>query len=249
MPTPTLPPRRYFQLTPFRILWIGMALGGLLVGLLFLILLGQSAQTREKPAPTEPAFTLTNQLGERVSSTSLRGHIQVVSFISPYCREECPLIAHHYVEYANAIRASGWADRVILVSFNLDPKSAGPSTLARFQRVFGWNPKNPLWEFLTGPPPLLDQVVKGGFHVWFGEVSTPPHPGAVPELRWHNPLNPHGIHPNPSHEDPLQIYGSGGHLRRIFQSGSLVSTARLLHALYPLIPHPPAQQATTGRAP
>lgn len=250
MPAPASPTRRYFQLTPFRILWIGMALGGLLVGLVFLILLGQSAQPREKaaPAPLEPIFTLTNQRGGRISSTSLRGRIQVVSFISPYCREECPLIAHHYVEYADAIRASGWADRVVLLSFNLDPKSAGPSTLARFQKIFGWKPKDLLWEFLTGPPPLLDQVVKEGFHVWFGRVPASTHPGAIPELRWHNPLNPHGIHSNPSHEDPLEIYGPGGHLRRIFESGSLVSTARLLHALYPLIPLDPAQ-ATTGRAP
>jgi cytochrome oxidase Cu insertion factor (SCO1/SenC/PrrC family) len=244
------PPRRYFQFTPFRILWIGMALGGLLVGLVFLILLGQSGRPPEKAAaaPAEPVFVLTNQLGERLSSTSLKGRIQVVSFISPYCREECPLIAHHYVEYADAIRTSGWSKQVILLSFNLDPKSASPATLARFQRIFGWNPKDPLWEFLTGPPPRLDRVVKDGFHVWFGKVATTTRRGVIPALRWHNPLNPHGLHPNPSHEDPLEIYGPGGHLRRIFQSGSLVSTARLLHTLYRLIPHAPAQ-TTPRRAP
>jgi cytochrome oxidase Cu insertion factor (SCO1/SenC/PrrC family) len=218
-----------------------MAAGGLLVGLVFLILLRQSAQPGKAsgPAPAEPAFTLTNQLGESVSSASLRGRIQVVSFISPFCREECPLIAHHYVQYAEAIRASGWAPKVVLLAFNLDPKSAQPATLARFQRIFGWNPRNRLWEFLTGPPAILDRVVKGGFHVWFGTVATPHRPGGTPRLIWHNPLNPHGIHPDPSHEDPLEIYGPKGHLRQLFQSGSLVSTPRLLHALYLLIGQSP----------
>jgi cytochrome oxidase Cu insertion factor (SCO1/SenC/PrrC family) len=236
------PTRPSLRLTPFRALWMGMAWGGLLVGVLFLVLLGQSHSghpvTHARMA--EPAFHLENQLGQPVSSLSFPGRIEIVSFISPYCRQACPLVAHHYVEYAQAIREAGWSRKVVLLSFNLDPRRASPETLRKFQRAFGWNPRNLAWEFLTGSPRAIDQVVKGGFKVWFGfePASTPGGPsGSPPALIIENPLNPTGAIPDPAHEDPLEIYGPGHHLRKLYQSGSLVSTGRLMKTLFGLIPH------------
>jgi len=225
------------RFSPFRALWMGMALGGLLVGLLFLILLHVSHSNR--PATlnriAEPAFHLENQLGEPVSSASFPHRIEIVSFISPYCREACPLMAHHYVEYARAIREAGWTPQVVLISFNLDPRHATPPILRKFQRVFGWAPRDLLWEFLTGPPRSIEQVVKGGFKVWFGFEPESRRPGLPPPLTWHNPLNPTGAIPDPAHEDPLEIYGPGHHLRKLYPSGSLVSTGRLMQTLFRLL--------------
>jgi len=42
-----------------------------------------------------PSYTMTNQLGEAVSSSGFAGKIQVVSFLFPYCTTMCPLIAAH----------------------------------------------------------------------------------------------------------------------------------------------------------
>ncbi|MGA7540332.1 MAG: SCO family protein, partial [Steroidobacteraceae bacterium] len=39
-----------------------------------------------------PHYTLTNQLGETVSSTRFAGKVQVVTFLFPYCTTYCPLI-------------------------------------------------------------------------------------------------------------------------------------------------------------
>ncbi len=214
-----------------------MALGGLLVGLLFLVLLDASHPSRPVAHDriSEPAFHLENQLGEPVSSGSFPDRIEIVSFISPYCREACPLVAHHNVEYARAIQKAQWASKVVLVSFNLDPRRANPPVLRKFQRIFGWKPQDLLWEFLTGPPKTIDQVVKGGFKVWFGFEPAGRATGAPPTLNWQNPLNPTGAIPDPAHEDPLEIYGPDHHLRKFYQSGSLVSTGRLMHTLYRLL--------------
>ncbi len=234
------PPRPSLRLTPFRALWMGMALGGLLIGLLFLILLRTSDPRPHRIGSrmAEPGFRLENQLGQPVSSGSFSGRIEIVSFISPYCRKACPLIAHHYVAYARAIREAGWARKIVLLSFNLDPRRATPKTLQRFQRAFGWAPRNLEWEFLTGSPRAIDRVVKGGFKVWFGFEPLVPSARASdgpPPLTWQNPLNPTGAIPEPAHEDPLEIYGPGHHLRKLYSEGSLVSTGRLLHELFLLL--------------
>lgn len=226
------------KLTPLRALFMGMALGGLLVGLIFLILLGTApaAHRVTRSRITEPAFRhLENQLSQPVSSESFQHRIEVVSFISPYCREECPLVAHHYAEYARAIREAGWQREVVLLSFNLDPRRATPAVLQKFQQIFGWNPHDLLWEFLTGPPSTIDRLVKSGFKVWFGFAPNSTEPGSPPPLHWINPLNPTGAVPNPAHQDPLEVYGPHHHLDRFYQDGSLVSAGRLMKKLFHLV--------------
>ncbi|MEJ2436356.1 MAG: SCO family protein [Pseudolabrys sp.] len=42
-----------------------------------------------------PQYTLTNQLGQTVSSKRFAGKVQVVTFLFPYCTTYCPLIAAH----------------------------------------------------------------------------------------------------------------------------------------------------------
>lgn len=185
-------------------------------------------------------WTLTNQLGEKVTPQAFAGRVQVVSFIDPFCRQDCPLVAHHYVEYGHALKLAGLAHRVVFVSFDLDPGESSPAVLRAFQRFYGWNPRNTRWEFLTGSLAAVRRVVTGGFHVtWYlipkDSPEDRPPPGGTPPLYSANPLAPRA-RLDVMHPAYLEVIGPHGTIRRIFNSGELVSTYRLLKVIRRLLP-------------
>jgi cytochrome oxidase Cu insertion factor (SCO1/SenC/PrrC family) len=63
---------------------------------------------------TAPSYELTNQLGQKVSSKTFLGKIQVVTFVDPYCTDFCPLIAVNLANFAASFRASPLGDKVVL---------------------------------------------------------------------------------------------------------------------------------------
>lgn len=189
-------------------------------------------------APT--GWSLTNQLGRKVSASDLAGKIWVVSFLDPFCRQDCPLIAHHFVEYAHAFALAGVSPHVVLLSFDLDPAESSPAVLRLFQKNYGWDPRDTEWQFLTGPMTALRRVVTGGFHVtWYlvpkGSPADRPPPGSAPPLDIPNPLAARARY-DVTHPALLVVVGPHGTVRRIFNSGQLVSTPRLLAVVEALLP-------------
>ncbi len=239
MPSPSRSPRAFLVPAVF--------LAGLLSGVLLVAALLPHVFSSPRRRPAPPGFgrapggwTLTNQLGKKVSARDLAGRIWIVSFLDPFCRQDCPLVAHHYVEYGHAFALAGIAAHVVLVSFDLDPGESSPAVLRAFQRNYGWNPKNTGWEFLTGTLPALRRVVTGGFHVtWYlvpkGSAEERAPPGATPPLYSANPLAARA-RLDALHPALLEVVGPHGTIRRIFNSGSLVSTPRLLGVVRRLLP-------------
>lgn len=131
---------------------------------------GESGQARLPVIGKAPAYTLTNQLGQKVSSSTFAGKVQVVTFLFPYCTDYCPLIAAHLVGLEQALKAAGLAERVQLVAFNVDPAHTGPQVMAGFMRQYGWDPRDTHWQYLTGTPGEVRQVVTGGFHIDYEQV-------------------------------------------------------------------------------
>lgn len=173
-----------------------------------------------------PSYVLTDQDGRAVSSASLRGKVQVVSFLFPYCTTYCPIIGRNLVLLDQQLAARHLSDRVDIISFNVDPAGAGPVQMGEFLQQYGANPSAPNWQFLTGTPAQIQAVVRDGFHVYYNR-----EPGAEAAPKQPNPLAQRAhIDYDISHNDVIEVVGPDGRIRKIFGSGSQVSPGQLLAA-------------------
>jgi protein SCO1 len=186
---------------------------------------------------------MVNQLGDKVSSRALLGKVQVVTFLFPYCTTMCPLIAAHLTNFENeALRPSGLADKVVIVSFDLDPENTGPQQMRSFLTQYGWNPRDTHWEYLVGTPDDMRRVVSRGFGVWYKRVSlvseaadNPNHAGIVqPAVENRLATQSHADY-DIVHDDVLEVVDQHGRIRRVFDNADTVSSQQLLAVIRALI--------------
>lgn len=194
-----------------------------------------------------PAYTLTNQLGQPVRSSEFAGKVRVETFLFPYCTDYCPLIAAHLVGLERALQTAGFANRVQLIAFNVDPAHTGPKVMAAFMRQYGWNPQNTRWQYLTGTPDLVRQVVTGGFHVDYERV-----PEAVADAQARK-AEQQGLYTPPpevsnalaakarpdydvTHNDSLILVDPQGRIRRVYPEADRVTDQALVADIRSLLP-------------
>jgi protein SCO1 len=190
-----------------------------------------------------PSYVLTNQLGQTVSSRQLSGKVQVVTFLFPYCTTYCPLITAHLIGLEQLLAGSGAAGRVEIVAFNVAPGATGPAQMREFLRQYGWNPRDPHWQFLTGTPTEIRRVVTGGFHIAYERVADGDDdaavqiiPGQTPQLRVANPLAEQAKPDfDVAHNDAIEIVDTHGRIRHIYQDADVVSNQQIWRVLQPLL--------------
>jgi protein SCO1 len=209
--------------------------------------LGEQHETREKATlpvlGIAPAYQLSNQLGEIVPSSSLRGKVQLVTFLFPYCTTLCPLIAAHLTNLENlGLRPDRIADQVEFVSFNVDPVKTGPPQMRAFLSQYGWNPEDLHWQFLTGSPEEVHRVVENGFGVWYTRVSLASEATdstAGPLMEQPEVVNKlaESAHANYDivHNDVLEIVDQQGRIRKIYDNADTVSLTDLLTTVQSLV--------------
>jgi protein SCO1 len=190
-----------------------------------------------------PSYTMTNQLGERVSSQHFRGKVQIVTFLFPYCTTLCPLIAAHLANLEKlGLEPAGLADKVALVTFDIDPENTGPPEMRAFLRQYGWNPQDRHWQYLVAPPPEMRRVVGNGFSVWYKRVSERSAAGkdggegpmVQPEVE--NPLAARA-HANYDivHNDVLEVVDRRGRIRKVYDDADTVAWPDLLALVRSLV--------------
>jgi cytochrome oxidase Cu insertion factor (SCO1/SenC/PrrC family) len=106
-----------------------------------------------KPAPD---FKLTDQFGQAVSLSSLRGREVVLAFIDARCTTLCPLTAEILYD-ARAQLGSSAAKQIALVAVNANP------TATSIPEVQAWSIKHGMlhqWLFLTGTAKQLQSVYR-----------------------------------------------------------------------------------------
>lgn len=82
-----------------------------------------------------PNFTLTDQNGNRVSLTDLRGHPIVLTFFYTHCTDECPLTAS---KFQSILKGSGSQfQNVRWVAVSTDPVGDTPQTATNFAAEHG----------------------------------------------------------------------------------------------------------------
>jgi protein SCO1 len=209
-------------------------------------LLGQRHEAKAKAIlpvlGTAPEYQMINQLGKVVPSSSLRGKVQLVTFLFPYCNTLCPLIAAHLANLENlGLRPDGIEDKVEILSFDVDPADTGPPQMYAFLSQYGWNPKDLHWQYLTGPPGDVRRVVKDGFGVWYTRVSlaSERRDGASPSVQQPEVVNKLADRAHTDydivHNDVLEIVDQQGRIRKIYDNADTVNWTELLTTIQSLI--------------
>jgi protein SCO1 len=226
-------------------IFIFFGAGGFFLGRFFS---GHSRQKESLPVLGQaPDYILTNQLGSPVSSTSFRGKVQVVTFLFTYCRGYCPLIAHNFVALEHVLKATGIADQIQFVAFNVDPENTGPAQMKMFQKQYGWDPSDLHWEFLTGSPEEIRRIVTEGYHVYFRKVRDTKESQESESGKLEQDLTPEPVVSNPLadsagadydiiHNDMMVIVDTRGCIRRIFEDAERISDEQFMNVINQLLP-------------
>ncbi len=106
----------------------------------------------KRPAPN---FTLTDQFGHRVSLSSFRGKVVILSFNDSECTTVCPLTTTAMLDAQRSLGAAG--SKVQLLGVDANPNAISTDDVLRYSRLHGMLRA---WHFLTGPLPALKRVWK-----------------------------------------------------------------------------------------
>ena len=101
-----------------------------------------------------PDFTLTDQFGQTVTLSSLRGHEVVLAFIDARCTSLCPLTAE-IMYNAKAHLPAAAASQVELVAVNANPSATSIAVIQAWSIQHGMLHQ---WLFLTGTAQQLEAI-------------------------------------------------------------------------------------------
>ena len=104
-----------------------------------------------------PDFDLTDQNGNPVRFSDMRGDVVVLDFIFTNCSGPCPILTSSHVTLQRSIPAA-IRDRVRFVSITLDPIRDTPEAMLAYATARGADLSD--WAFLTGPVDRVDHVVR-----------------------------------------------------------------------------------------
>ncbi len=107
-----------------------------------------------------PAFTLTDQAGQTVTSDSLRGRVLAIDFFFTRCPAICPILSRNMQRLSASLGDLPAAD-IQLVSISLDPDHDTPEVLAEFGQAIHADPGR--WSLLTGPRQAIWDLSNDGF--------------------------------------------------------------------------------------
>jgi cytochrome oxidase Cu insertion factor (SCO1/SenC/PrrC family) len=102
-----------------------------------------------------PPFTLTDQNGQAVSLSQLRGHVVALTFLDPVCTSDCPLIAQEFRQTDQRLGAQ--SRQVDFVAVVANPIYRSVSFTDEFDRQEGLTHLQN-WYYLTGSLSALERV-------------------------------------------------------------------------------------------
>jgi uncharacterized membrane protein YozB (DUF420 family)/cytochrome oxidase Cu insertion factor (SCO1/SenC/PrrC family) len=130
--------------------------GALLVFVVAILATFVVTHFKGKPLPVLASlsdFTLTNQNGQTVTLSDLRGQISIADVIFTRCPGQCLIMSQHMKELQAKLPAS---QPIHLVSFTTDAVYDKPPILKQYAERFGADDAR--WSFLTGDKSTLHHV-------------------------------------------------------------------------------------------
>ncbi|OGT87689.1 MAG: hypothetical protein A2286_08785 [Gammaproteobacteria bacterium RIFOXYA12_FULL_61_12] len=150
--------RRSAASEPSPLRWRLAAYAAIVAGLVLLLAQPVQAQGDEwhrldtvEPAP---AFTLTNQEGQRVALDDFRGKVVLLSFIYTECKDICPVLPQIIGRVDKELTA-GEREKTRFAGISLDPRRDTPAKLKTFMQTHSLSPER--WTLLTG---TLEEATK-----------------------------------------------------------------------------------------
>jgi len=119
------------------------------------------SEARLKEGDEMPAFSLTNQNGERVSLETFRGQPFVLTFVFTRCPVPnfCPRMSNNFEELQAAIKGNtGRLATTRLLSVTLDPDYDTPKILSEYAAFHHADSK--IWTFATGDDKEIDSLTR-----------------------------------------------------------------------------------------
>ncbi len=117
-----------------------------------------------------PEFNLTNQSGIQFDSSELNGKIVLSNFIFTNCVEYCSALTPLMLNQQKRLDSNKDLDnKYALISFSVDPEYDTPEILKNYSGNFGVD--HSTWNFLTGDPEKIKDIVTSGLKLSFGQVN------------------------------------------------------------------------------
>jgi protein SCO1 len=173
---------------------------------------------QEEPLPiygTVPEFSFTNQLGQTVSDSSLRGQIWIADIIFTRCPVVCAKLTRNLAEIQAAVPKDA---PVKFISLTADPEYDTPAVLHRYADKFAAEPDR--WFFLTGPKGKMNALAMNGLKLAVLDKA--------PEIR----ESPEDLF---IHSAKFVLVDKQGRLRAWFDGDLPESRAEVLHAINSLL--------------
>ncbi len=137
--------------------WAWALLAVLLLALPAMAVWWRSPPALERYTPL-PGFSLLNQQDQTLTSLDLRGQVVLVNFIFTRCPDVCPLLSARMAWLRRNLPAQALGGHpIVLVSITVDPEWDRVPQLAAYAER--WGAQLPGWQFLTGDPEQVRQVI------------------------------------------------------------------------------------------
>jgi protein SCO1/2 len=104
-----------------------------------------------------PGFALISQDERTVALRDFDGRVVAVAFIYTSCPDVCPLLTEKMAQVQDEL-GPDFGPKVAFVSITVDPENDTPAALKAYAE--GHDVDLAGWTFLTGPTPVVDDIVK-----------------------------------------------------------------------------------------
>jgi protein SCO1/2 len=136
----------------------------------------RSARDAKRIGVNEPVpdFTLTNQAGQQVSLSQLRGKVVVLNFIYTSCAlpQFCYRMTNHFGVLQSRFEGREGRD-LVLLSVTFDPGRDTPDVLAAYAQQ--WKVDTTRWHFLTGASAEIERLSAALGHDYFPDEGLITH--------------------------------------------------------------------------
>ena len=117
----------------------------------------RGSYTAANQADCLPAITLTDQFGQPLTLSTLRGKPVLVDFIYTQCPGPCLLLTQKMAAVARRL-GPAVGSKIALLSIDIDPEHDSPDQLAEYIKRQDAEANG--WHFVTGSPAEIDQLLR-----------------------------------------------------------------------------------------